>query len=106
MNRYFRHENLLAYQLARSVARWVRHDARFPRGEAALKDQAKRAADSVVLNLAEGCYREGKDRAFHFRVAMGSAAECSAVFDLLDLDGAEEKQRELRRTVAMIGGLR
>ena len=106
MDRYFRNENLLAYQLARGVARWVRYEARFPRGEAALKDQAKRAADSVVLNLAEGCYREGKDRAFHFRVAMGSAAECSAVFDLVDLGGAEERQKELRRVVAMIGGLR
>ena len=106
MNRYFRHENLLAYQLARDVARWARYEARFPRGEAALKDQAKRAADSVVLNLAEGCYREGKDLAFHFRVAMGSAAECSAVFDLVDLEVVEEKQRVLRRIVALIGGLR
>ena len=106
MNRYFRHEKLVAYQLARGVARWLRYDARFPRGDAPLKDQAKRAADSMVLNLAEGCYREGKDRAFHFRVAMGSAAECSAVFDLLDLDEGEERQDELRRVVAMIGGLR
>ena len=106
MNRYFRHEKLLAYQLARGVARWIRHDARFPRGDANLKDQAGRAADSMALNLAEGCYREGKDRMFHFRVAMGSAAECSAVFDLVDMDGASERQEELRRVVAMISGLR
>ena len=106
MNRYFRHEKLVAYQLARGVARWIRHDARFPRGEAPLKDQARRAADSVVLNLAERCYREGKDRAFHFRVAMGSAAECAAVFDLVEMDGARERQEELRRVVAMVHGLR
>ena len=106
MSRYFRHERLLACQLARDVARWVRNEARFPRGEAGLRDQAKRAADSVVLNLAEGCCREGKDRDFHFRVAMGSAAECSAVFDLLEIEGADERQDELRRVAAMIYGLR
>ena len=106
MNRYFRHEKLSAYQLARGVARWVRYEASFPRGAPPLKDQARRAADSVVLNLAEGCYREGKDRAFHFRVAMGSAAECAAVFDLLDVAGADGRQEELRRVVAMIRGLR
>ena len=105
MTRYLRHEKLIAYQLARDVARWVRYEARFPRRESSLKDQAKRAADSLVLNLAEGCYREGKDRAYHYRIAMGSAAECSAVFDLLNLDGVGERQAELRRVVAMIRGL-
>ena len=67
MSRYFEHEKLIAYQQARDVARWIRYDARFPRGEAQLRDQAKRAADSVVLNLAEGCCRDGKDRLYHFR---------------------------------------
>jgi hypothetical protein len=46
------HENLDAYKLARSVARWVRATP-FPRGDAALKDQAKRAADSVVLRARQ-----------------------------------------------------
>ena len=106
MTRYLDHENLIAYQLARDVARWLRYQARFPRKEATLKDQAQRAADSVVLNLAEGCCREGKDRLYHFRVAKGSASECCAVFDLVDVDGAGQRQEELRRVVALICGLR
>ena len=105
MTRYLRHEKLIAYQLARRVARWLRYEARFPRREGALRDQAQRAADSMVLNLAEGCNREGKDRLYHFRVAMGSASECCAVFDLVDLAGAADRQRELRRIVALICGL-
>ena len=106
MNPFFRHETLDAYRVACRVARWVRYEAKFPRGDAPLKDQARRAADSVVLNLAEGCYREGKDRAFHFRVAMGSAAECSAVFDLVEIEGSNVRQHELRRVVAMISKMR
>ena len=106
MDPFFRHERLTAYQLARSVSRWIRYEARFPRGEPALKDQAQRSADSVVLNLAEGSCRMGKDRLYHFRVAMGSAAECCAVFDLVDLDGIVDRQRELRRIASMISRLR
>ena len=118
------HERLDVYRLARSVARWVRATP-FPRGDAPLKDQARRAADSVVLgarqepkrrrceasarrgrgpdgpdNLAEGAYRSGKDRQRHLRIAMGSAAEACAVFDLVDLPDGPARQAELRRVVA------
>ncbi len=106
MTRYLDHENLIAYQLALDLARWLRYQARFPRREATLRDQAQRAADSAVLNLAEGCCREGKDRLYHFRVAKGSASECCAVFDLVAVDGAGERQEQLRRIVALICGLR
>ena len=99
------HENLDAYKVAVDVARWVR-SARFPHGDAALKDQARRAADSVVLNIAEGAYREGKERAKHYRIARGSAAEACAVLDLVDLDGGSERQQQLRRVVAMTCRLR
>ena len=40
-----------------------------------LGDQVIRSADSVAANLAEGHGRSGKDRAYHFRVAFGSAKE-------------------------------
>jgi four helix bundle protein len=99
------HETLDAYQLALGVARWVR-TTEFPRGEAALKDQAKRAADSVVLNLAEGCHALGGNRNRHFRIARGSAAEVSAVLDLLALPGGADRQAELRRVVAMTSRLK
>lgn len=99
------HERLDAYQLATEVARWVRNN-RFPIGESDLHNQAKRAADSVVLNLAEGAYRSGADRQRHFKIAAGSAAEACAVFDLIILPEGPSRQKELRRIVAMLHKLR
>jgi four helix bundle protein len=69
-----------------------------------LRDQLVRAADSMVLNIAEGCGREygGDARRNHYRIAAGSAAEVSAVLDLVVLPGGQERQAELRRVVAML----
>ncbi len=99
------HETLDAYRLAVEVARWVRA-TQFPRGDSALRDQAKRAADSVVLNLAEGCHSLGGNRGKHYRIARGSAAEVCAVLDLVDLDEGPLRQSQLRRVVAMLCRLR
>ncbi len=46
--------------------------------DAELADQARRAASSVALNVAEGNRRSGKDRTRIFRIAAGSAAELEA----------------------------
>ena len=100
------HENLNGYKLAVEVARWIRQ-APFPRGDGPLKDQARRAADSVVLNMAEGAYPgTEKERARHFRIARASAAETCAVLDLMDLDEGPARQHQLRRVVAMLCKLR
>ncbi len=98
------HEQLIAYQLALEVARWVRA-TRWPAGEAALKDQAKRAADSVVLNIAEAVGSQGGNRRKHFNYARGSAMETSAVLDLLDFRDGAARQQQLRRVVAMLAKL-
>lgn len=45
------------------------------RRDRGLEDQARRAAQSVALNISEGNRREGRDRNAHFRIAAGSAAE-------------------------------
>ena len=50
--------------------------------DADLERQARRAATSVCLNLAEGRRRIGKDRIHHFRIAAGSAAEVGAAIDV------------------------
>ena len=50
------------------LARWDRD----------LADQTRRAASSVVLNLAEGARRTGRDRLHFYRIAAGSAAEVRA----------------------------
>ena len=97
------HEQLDVYQVALGVARWAAVQA-IPVQRKHLRDQLVRAADSVVLNLAEGCGREpGSDaRRNHYRIARGSAAEVSAVLDLVALPGGPERQHELRRVVAML----
>ena len=99
------HEDLDAYRLALGVARWLRATP-FPPGDSALRDQAVRAACSLVLNLAEGAHSQGGNRGKHFRIARGSAAETCAVLDLVDLPGGPERQVELRRVVAMLCRLR
>jgi four helix bundle protein len=102
--RYFDHEQLIAYQLAVEVARTVA-SARFPRGEADLRDQALRASRSVVLNIAEGRARGGGAGKNHYRIALGSAAETCAVFDLATVSGARDLQAQLRRIGAMLSQL-
>jgi len=99
------HETLDVYRLAVQVARWVR-GTRFPVGDADLRDQARRAAQSIVLNIAEGCHSQGGNRGKHFRIARGSAAEVCAVLDLVDLPDGEVQQEAVRRVVAMLSRLR
>ena len=74
----FTHERLDAFVVARDL---VTADAPLlrglPRGEAAIGDQLKRAADSVLLNTCEAAGRRaGPDKARFFDIARGSATEC------------------------------
>lgn len=89
------------YRLAVRVARWMRRSS-WPAGTAHLRDQGTRAADSVVLNIAEGLSRGGKPGRNHLRIAQGSAGEALAVLDLVDLPGGPEQQQLLRRVGAML----
>ena len=98
---HFDHERLDAYRLSLEVARWVAATD-FPRGHASLKDQAVRAAQSVVMNIAEGRGRGGDAGRNHFRIALGSAAEACAALDLLGSAAASEQQQRLRRVGAML----
>ena len=103
-----RTEKLDCYALAVEVSHWF-HQTSFPRGRAELRKQGQDAADSVVLNIAEGAGRRkgatdaGKN---HHEIAMGSAAECCAVLDLVRwLKGADQQQDKLRRIGAMLAKL-
>lgn len=80
-----------------------------PRGQAELRDQLRRAALSVPLNIAEGAGRTSDaDGARHFAIARGSAMECAAVLDVVRALGALEEARYrhaielLARVVAML----
>ncbi len=52
-----------------------------------LADQARRAATSIPLNIAEASGRTGKDRNHHFRIAYGSAQEATVALQLLGAVG-------------------
>lgn len=97
----FPHETLDCYRLAVEVARTC---AAFtlPAGRAPLRDQLLRAADSVVLNIAEGRTRGGPSGRNHYRIAAGSAAEACAALDLVGGDVAAEAQDKLRRVGVML----
>ena len=50
-------------------------------------DQVERAASSIVLNLAEGGRRHGRDPGRFFSIAHGSAGEIRGALDLADAWG-------------------
>ena len=105
MERPLNHERLDVYRLAVEVARWVA-GTQFPTHLRTLEDQALRASQSIVLNIAEGASRRGQAGRNHFRIALGSVAETCAVLDLVDLAGAPEQQAKLRRVGSMLYRLR
>ena len=71
--------HLQCYQLA---VRFYHH-AKAARLPHYCKDQLRRAALSVVLNLSEGTGKSSrKDRNRFFEIAMGSIRECQAVLEL------------------------
>jgi four helix bundle protein len=72
-----------ALDLYRRVGRMV---ARFPRGEADLRGEMKRAARSVPLNLGEGVGKRGRARAAAYEVALGEAKELMVALDCVAID--------------------
>ena len=83
--------------------------ATIPRGHAELRDQLRRAALSVPLNIAEAAGRTSEaDAARHFAIARGSAMECAAVLDVTRALGVLQEPRHqqatdlLARVVAML----
>ena len=83
-----------AYRLALAfrahVVRWL------PLKRAELSDQLDRASLSATLKVAEGAGRAGRDQARHYAIARGSAYECLAVLDLLELETALVGTRDAR----------
>jgi four helix bundle protein len=103
-------ERLDVYQRSVSfMALVVRVTERLPRGHADLGDQLRRAASSILLNIAEGSGKPTRaDRGRFFAIARGSALECGAALDVLRLlggasaDDVEQGKVLLSRIVAML----
>jgi four helix bundle protein len=74
-----------AYRIGLEFYRKLRAATRTLRGH--VVEQANRAAESVVLNVAEAHPTLGRDRARRFRLAANEASECWAALDLLEIGG-------------------
>lgn len=81
----------------------------FPRGNGDLADQLKRASLSVPLNIGEGAGRRTPaDSGKHYSISRGSAMECSAVLDVVEIlelgdqKKVNEGQQLLHRIVSML----
>ena len=104
------HENLDVYHRSiEFLTLALRLIARLPRGEREIREQLKRAAMSVPLNIAEGSGKPATaDRARFYGIARGSAMECAALMDVCRVAGflpvaeAEEAKTLLTRIVAML----
>ena len=72
-----------ALELYRGVGRIV---AQFPRGEADLRSQMKRADRSVPFNIGEGVGKRGKARAAAYQIALGEAKELIVALDCVEID--------------------
>lgn len=73
-----------ALQLYRVVGRIV---AQFPRGQAELRDQMKRAARSIPFNIGEGVGKRGNARAAAYQVALREDKELIVALDCVEIDG-------------------
>ena len=72
-----------ALDLYRQVGRIV---AQFPRGEADLRSQMRRASRSVPFNIGEGVGKRGRARAAAYQVALGEAKELIVALDCVEID--------------------
>lgn len=105
----FGHEKLDVYRAAIEYVGWAYRYGEGLKGHGNAKDQLLRASQAIPLNIAEG---NGKatdgDRRRYFEIARGSALECGAVQDVLQVCGAmaaeENAQAKalLDRMVAML----
>ena len=74
-----------------------------PRGHAAQADQLKRAAESIVQNIAEGAGRFTRaDKARHYTIARGSAMECAGTLDIMQAEESVKTER-YERGIELLG---
>jgi four helix bundle protein len=101
---------LIAYDVALDLVRALRPVvAQLRTFSADAADQVERAASSVVLNLAEGRRRHGRDPRRFFDMAHGSASEIRGALDLADAwgwqIGSAEARALLDRELGLLWGL-
>jgi len=101
---------LIAYDVALDLIRALRPVvAQLRKHSPDAADQVERAASSVVLNLAEGYRRHGRDPRRFFDMAHGSAGEIRGALDLADAWGWQVDSAQARvlldRELSLLWGL-
>jgi four helix bundle protein len=101
---------LVAYDVALDLIRALRPVvAQLRKHSAEAADQIERAASSIVLNLAEGVRRHGRDPRRFFAIAHGSAGEIRGALDLADAWGwpieSTQARALLDRELGLLWGL-
>jgi len=105
------HRNLDVFKVARSFCfECYQVSKRFPGEEKFnMTSQIRRAALSVVLNIAEGCSRKSEaERKRYFEISRGSLIEVDAAFDMandlgyLDNYKTEILNKTAKRTFSML----
>ncbi len=105
----FGHEQLDVYRVSIEYVGWAYRLCENLKGHSNAKNQLLRASQAIPLNIAEGNGKgtEGDRRRF-FEIARGSALECAAVQDVLEVCGALQTEENtwakklLDRIVAML----
>lgn len=98
----FGHERLDVYRAAIDYVGWAYHFCEELKGHRNAKDQLLRASQAIPLNIAEGNGKatEG-DRRRYFEIARGSALECGAIQDVLQVCGALAAEENARRKATL-----
>jgi four helix bundle protein len=101
---------LVAYDVALDLVRALRPVvAQLKKHSCDAADQVERAASSIVLNLAEGGRRHGRDPRRFFDMAHGSAGEIRGALDLADAWGWQVESKQARtlldRELGLLWGL-
>jgi four helix bundle protein len=106
----FGHERFEAYQISIEFLRVALCLAdNIPTGYSMVKDQLKRAALSIPLNIAEGSGKSSiAEKKRFYAIARGSAMECAAICDVLEIiehncsTRTTEAKRLLRSVISIL----
>ena len=106
----FEHEKLEVYRVTCEYADAADCiAAKLERGNAHIRDQLRRASDSVINNVAEGAGEfQPAEKARFYRIALRSGTESAAALHtcqrrkLAPLDEVEEARKLLKRVVEML----
>jgi four helix bundle protein len=81
--------------------------SQFPRGEADLRAQMRRACRSVPFNIGEAVGKTGRARAASYQIALGETKEIIVALDCVEIDQLApiEEVKEAKETADRISAM-